>query len=84
MERKKKFSLQWSISIRNSRALGKCIWFIWQGSGNGGTTEMASVRSYQKPLPRLTEPMPEGARMDPPLAKAKPLRDGSNDSVIIS
>lgn len=45
---------------------------------------MASVKSYQKPLPCLTEPMPEGARMDLLLAKAKPLRDGSNDFVVIS
>lgn len=30
----------------------------------------------------LTEPMPVGSRMDPPLAKADPTSDGSNASGI--
>lgn len=41
---------------------------------------MASVRSYQKPHPCLTEPIPDSSRMDPLLAKGKPLKDGSNRS----
>lgn len=45
---------------------------------------MVAVRSCWKLLPYLSEPMPDGYKTDPPLAKYESIRDGSNDSVITS
>ena len=42
---------------------------------------MASVRSYEKG-PCLIKPVPAGSKMDPLLAKAKPISDGGRASVI--
>jgi len=41
---------------------------------------VASVRSCQKLPPCPTEPVPAGSRIDPPLAKAKPISDGGSSS----
>jgi len=43
---------------------------------------VASVRSCQKLRPRLIEPVPDGSKMDPTLAKAKPVSDSGSASVI--
>ena len=43
---------------------------------------MVSMRSCQKLPACPTEPTPASSKMDPPLAKAKPTRNGGNASVI--
>jgi len=43
---------------------------------------MASVRSCQKFPPCLMEPVPAGSKMDPQLAKAKPISNGGSASGI--
>jgi len=43
---------------------------------------VASVRSCENLPPCVTEPMPAGSKMDPLLAKAKPISDGGSTSVI--
>jgi len=43
---------------------------------------VASVRSCEKLPPCLIEPVTAGSKTDPPLAKAKPIRDGGSASVI--
>jgi len=43
---------------------------------------VASVRSCEKLPPCLIEPVPAGSKMDPLLAKAKPISDGGSTSVI--
>lgn len=53
-----------------------CMGFVWQGFGSGGATGLAAVKSSQKLPPCLTKLMPAGSRMDLPLAKAKPIRNG--------
>ncbi|KAK4828522.1 hypothetical protein QYF61_026944 [Mycteria americana] len=53
-----------------------CIWFTWQGFGSGGATGVASVRRFWKLPLHPIEPMPDGSKMDPPLAKAEPISDG--------
>jgi len=50
--------------------------------GRGGATEVASVRSCQKFPPCPIERVPAGSKMDPPLAKAKPISDDGSISVI--
>ena len=50
----------------------------------GGVTGVAPVRSCWK-LPlcsRESEPIPAGSKTDPPLAKAEPISDSGNASVI--
>lgn len=42
--------------------IGRLYLVYTEGSANGGTTEMGSVKSYQEPLPCPTEPMPSGSR----------------------
>jgi len=37
--------------------------------------QVASVRSCEQLPPCLTEPVPAGSKMDPPLAKAEPISD---------
>jgi len=59
-----------------------CCGFVWQGLGSGGAIRVASVRSSEKLPPCLTEPMPASSKMDPPLAKAKPISNGSRSSVV--
>jgi len=44
---------------------------------------VASVRSCEKLPPSLIKPMPPGSKMDPPLAKAKPISNGGSASVIV-
>ncbi|KAJ7425831.1 hypothetical protein WISP_20382 [Willisornis vidua] len=61
---------------------GKCIGFVLPGSGSDGAAGEASMRSCQKIPPCVVEPMPAGSRMDPPLAKAKAIRNHSNASGI--
>jgi len=39
---------------------------------------VASVRSCEKLPPRLIEPVPDGSKTDPPLAKAQPISDGGS------
>jgi len=43
---------------------------------------VASVRSCQKLPQCLIKPVPAGSKMDPPLAKAKPISDGGSASGI--
>jgi len=43
---------------------------------------VASVRSCEKLPPCLTKPVPARAKLDPPLAKAKPMSDSGSASVI--
>jgi len=40
------------------------------------------VRSCEKLPPCPIKPVPAGSKMDPPLAKAKPISDGGSASVI--
>ena len=61
---------------------GSCYGFVWQGFGSGGAIGVASVRSCKKLPPCLIKPVPAGSKMDPPLAKAKPISDGGSTSVI--
>ena len=56
-----------------------CIGFAWQGFGSGGGYR----NGFWKKLPLCpVEPMPAGSKMDPLLAKAEPISDGSNTSGI--
>ena len=48
----------------------------------GGYKEVASVRSCEKLPPCLIQPTPAGSKMDPLLAKAKPISDSGSASVI--
>jgi len=48
----------------------------------GEVTGMASMRSCKKLPSYLIETMPAGSKMDPPLAKAKPISDDGSSSVI--
>jgi len=59
-----------------------CYGFVWQGFGSRGAVGVASVRNCQKLPPYLINPVPAGSKMDPPLAKAKPISDGGSASVI--
>jgi len=59
-----------------------CIVFVWQGFGSRGATGVAFVRSCWKlPLCPIA-PMLAGSKMDPLLAKAKPISKGGSTSVI--
>jgi len=58
------------------------IGFAWQGFGSRGAIGVDSVRNCQK-LPRcLTDPVPAGSKVDPPLANAEPISDGGSTSMI--
>jgi len=46
-----------------------------------GAIGVASVRSCEKLPPYLIEPAPAVSKMDPPLAKVKPISDSGNASV---
>lgn len=61
-----------------------CVGFVWTGFGSQGqdATEVDSVRSCQKRLLCLAEPMAARSKMNPPFVKAKPVRDDSDASVI--
>jgi len=59
-----------------------CCRFAWQGFGSGGAIGVASVRSCHKLPPCLTEPVADGSKMDPPLAKSKPISNSGSASVI--
>jgi len=48
----------------------------------GGAIGEASVRTCEKLPPCLIKPVPASSKMDPPLAKAKPISDGGSASVI--
>jgi len=43
---------------------------------------VASVRNCEKLPPCLIKPVPASSKMDPSLAKAKPISDGGNVSMI--
>jgi len=43
---------------------------------------VASGRSWEKLPTYLIQPVPAGSKMDPPLAKAKPINNGGTASVI--
>jgi len=49
----------------------------------GGVTGVAAVRSCPKLPPCPIESMPAGSKMDPLLAKAKPISDGGCVSAIM-
>lgn len=66
-----------------TKPLSNYIGFPWTGFGNGKAIGVVSVRSYWKLPPWLAEPMPGGFKMDMPLTKAGPIRNGGNTSVII-
>lgn len=78
-----KIDRQWS-----ERASSPCphiagtIGFAWLCSDGRGATGVTSVRNHQKLAPCAAEPIPGGSRMDNPLAKAGPIRNGGNASVI--
>jgi len=56
-----------------------CIGFVWQRFGSRGLhSKVASHRRH----PCLIVPMPAVSKMDPPLAKAKPISDGGSTSVV--
>jgi len=55
---------------------------VWQDFGSGGAIGVASVRSCEKLPPCLIEPVPASYKMDPPLAKAKPVSDSGSTSGI--
>jgi len=61
---------------------GTCRGFAWQGFGSGGAIQVASVKSCEKLPPCLIESTPASYKTDPLLAKAKPISDGGNASVI--
>jgi len=63
-------------------AVADCYGFVWQGFGSRGAVGVASVRSCQKLPPCLMEPVPASSKMDPQLAKAKPISDGGSTSGI--
>jgi len=60
----------------------ECCGFAWQDFGSGGAIGLASVRSCQKLPSYLIKPVPAGSKMDPLLAKAKPISDGGSASGI--
>lgn len=56
-----------------------------QGSlvyGTRGSAGVVSRKRGQKLFPCLSEPMPDSSKLDPLLAKAEPIRDDNNASVI--
>jgi len=59
-----------------------CYGLASQGFGSRGATGVASVRSCEKLPPCLIKPVPASSKMDPPLAKAKPISDGGSASGI--
>lgn len=54
----------------------------WSGPASGSTTGVAFVRSFQRVPQGPSQPMPASSRMDPLLAKTKPIRNDRNTSVI--
>jgi len=52
---------------------------VW---GGGTTIGVASVRSCEKLLPSLIKPVPASSKINPALAKAKPISEGGSTSVI--
>ena len=76
------YLLNYQIQKRNSAPtcdwetnifLSCCYGFALQGFGSGGAIGVASVRRCEKLPPCLIEPVPASSKMDPPLAKAKPM-----------
>jgi len=59
-----------------------CYGFMWQGFGSRGAIGVASVRSCKKLPACLIKPVLAGSKMDPLLAKAKPISDGGSTPVI--
>jgi len=55
---------------------------VWQGFGSRGAIGVVSVRSCEKLPPCVIKPVPDGSKMNPPLAKAKPISDSGSASVI--
>ena len=58
------------------------IEFAWPSFGSQRATGVASVRSCWKLPPCPAEPMPAGSKMDVPLGRAVPIRNGGNTSGI--
>jgi len=59
-----------------------CIGFVWQSSGRGWATGLASVRRREKLPTCPVEPVLAGFRTDLLLAKAKHISDGGSASGI--
>jgi len=60
----------------------QCYGFARQGFGSQGAIGAASVSSCEKLPPCPIEPVPDGSKTNPLLAKAKPISDGGSASVI--
>jgi len=63
--------LLFNINCLTSWSKGGCTGFEWPGFGSGGAAGVVSVRSCQKLLPCLIEPMSAGSKTDPTLAKGE-------------
>lgn len=50
--------------------------------GQGGAIGVTSLKSSQKLLPYLREPLPASSRMDLLLLKDEPIRNDSNNAVV--
>jgi len=74
-------SLYRERSLRNL-LLFSCVGFALQGFGSGVATQVASVRNCQQLPQSLTEQMTANCKVDPLLAKAKPISDSGSTSVI--
>jgi len=59
-----------------------CYGFVWQGFCSGGAIGVNSVRSCEKLPPCLIKPVPAGSKTELLLAKAKPISENGNTSVI--
>jgi len=59
-----------------------CYGFAWQGFGSRAAIGVASVRSCEKLPPSLKKPVPDGSKMDLPLAKLKAISDSGSSSGI--
>ena len=58
---------------------------MWQRFGSGGGYRGDSCKKLLEASPvfeRESEPIPAGSKMDPPPAKAEPISDSGNASVI--
>ena len=61
----------------------RCIGFVWQGFGSGGGYRGGFCKKLLEASPVFKrEPIPAGSKTDPPPAKAEPISDSGNASVI--
>ena len=72
--------------IGHFRSSGNLAWSVLVLCGKvlvaGGVTGVTSVRSCWKLPLCMTEPMPDGSKMDPPPAKSESISDSGSTSVI--